>query len=283
MKFAIIGARGMLGTDFCTFLKYNNIVPIEWDLPEMDITNINQTIKQIVNAKPDIIFHFAAFTDVDEAEKNKSLAYSVNTLGTWAIAIAAKELKAKLLYMSTDYVFDGTKESAYLESDTPNPINYYGQTKFLGEKTIKEHLKKYFIVRTSWLFGKHGKNFVTTILNLAKEQECIEVVSDQIGCPTYTRDLCEPLLKIANSEHYGIYHLTNSGETSWYKFAQTIIKEENLINQIIPITSDKISRLAKRPANSVLENRNYQYFFKDSLRPWELALKDFLLELKIKK
>lgn len=280
MKIAVTGAKGMLGTDFCAYLKYNNIIPIEWDLPEMDITDVNQTIKDITRAKPNIICHFAAYTNVDGAETNKSQAYAVNTLGTWAVAIAVKEIKAKLLYMSTDYVFDGKKENGYLESDTPNPINYYGQTKFLGEKLIKEHLKKYFIVRTSWLFGKHGKNFVSTILNMAKEKEYLEVVSDQIGSPTYTRDLCEPLYKLINTEHYGIYHLTNAGICSWYKFACAIIKEAGLNNQVLPVTSDKINRPAKRPLCSELRNFNYENLFLETLRPWEQALKDFLAELK---
>lgn len=280
MKILVTGAKGMLGTDFCSYLKHNNIAPIEWDLPEMDITDINRTIKEIIRAKPDVILHFAAYTDVDGAEINKSQAYAVNTLGTWTVVIAAKEIKTKLLYMSTDYVFDGKKESSYLESDTPNPINYYGQTKLLSEKLIRDHLKKYFIVRTSWLFGRHGKNFVSTILKLAKEKDYLEVVSDQIGSPTYTRDLCEPLYKLINTEHYGIYHLTNSGVCSRYKFACAIIKEAGLNNQVLPITSDKINRPAKRPACSVLQNFNYENLFMDSLRTWELALKDFLLELR---
>lgn len=282
MKIGVIGAKGMLGTDFCEYLKTNNIKPIEWDLPEMDITDISRTIKEITRIKPNIILHFAAYSDVDGAEIEKSKAYAVNTLGTWAVALATKEIKAKLLYMSTDYVFDGKKDEYYLESDTPNPINYYGQTKLLGEKLIKDHLSKYFIVRTAWLYGKHGKNFVSTILTKAREQEYLEVVSDQVGSPTYTRDLCEHLDKLINSEHYGTYHLTNSGVCSWYKFACMIIKEAGLTNQILPISSDRINRPAKRPAYSVLKNFNYENLFMESLRPWEQALKDFLLELKLK-
>ena len=281
IKIAVTGAKGMLGKDFCNYLKQKNMIPVEWDLPEMDITNINRTIKDIRDVKPNIIFHFAAYTDVDGAEHNKSQAYAINTLGTWAVAIAAKEIKAKLLYLSTDYVFDGKKESGYLESDTPNPINYYGLTKFLGEKQIIQHLKKYFIVRTSWLYGKNGKNFVATILQNAKEKNHLEVVSDQIGSPTYTRDLCAPLFNLVTSEHYGIYHLTNTGVCSWYKFACTIIKESGLHNQVLPITSDKIKRPAKRPAYSVLENVNYAHMFNDSLRSWEEALKNFLVEIKL--
>lgn len=280
MKIAVTGAKGMLGQDFCYFLKQKNITPIEWDLPELDVTDVERAIEAINRAKPDVIVHFAGYTDVDGAEKEKAKAYAVNTQGTWAVAIAAKESKATLLYMSTDYVFDGKKGSAYLESDNPNPINYYGLTKFLGERVIIQQLKKYFIVRTSWLYGKNGKNFISTILNIAKEKESLEVVNDQVGAPTYTKDLCEPLSKLINSELYGIYHITNSGMCSWFSFANTIIKETGLNNKISPITSDKINRPAKRPQYSVLENKNYQQFFKEPLRPWNEALKDFIKEIK---
>jgi dTDP-4-dehydrorhamnose reductase len=280
LKIAVTGAKGMLGSDFCMYLKEQGIYQIEWDLPEMDVSNVNQTIKQITIAQPNIVVHFAAYTDVDGAENNKSKAYSVNTLGTWAVAIACKELRAKLLYISTDYVFDGKKDSGYVESDIPNPINYYGQTKLLGEKLIKDHLKTHFILRTSWLFGKNGRNFVKTILETAKEKDHIEVVVDQIGSPTYTKDLCVPIYKLINTEHYGIYHLTNAGVCSWFKYACAIIKESGLNTQILPITSDKINRLAKRPACSELKNVKYINIFKEELRPWQEALQDYFLEMK---
>jgi dTDP-4-dehydrorhamnose reductase len=282
VKIAVIGAKGMLGTDFCDYIASKDIDLVKWDIPEMDITNVDRTIATIKREKPNIIFHFAAYTDVDGAEIEKAKAYAVNTQGTWTLALAAKEIKAKLLYMSTNFIFDGTQETDYNESDKPNPINYYGLTKLLGEKAIIQHLKKYYIVRTSWLYGKNGKNFVTTILKIAKEKENLEVVSDQIGCPTYTKDLCEHLFNIANKEHYGIFHLTNSGKCSWYQFACEIIKQAGLKNSVLPISSDKISRPAKRPFNSVLENHNYQSIFKNNLRPWNEALKDYLLELGVK-
>ncbi len=281
MKIAVIGANGMLGTDFCDFLRGKEIELIKWDLPEMDITNVDKTINTIKKEKPNIIFHFAAYTDVDTAENDKAKAYAINTQGTWTLALAAKESKSKLLYMSTDYVFDGKKGIDYLESDKPNPINYYGLTKLLGEKAIIQHSKKYFIIRTSWLYGRNGKNFVSTIINIAKEKDTLEIVSDQIGSPTYTKDLCRHLYNIANSEHFGIYHLTNSGKCSWYELAGAIIKEAGLKNKILPITSDKINRAAKRPSYSALENFNYKTIFKQSLRPWQEALKDYLKELNL--
>lgn len=281
MKIAVIGANGMLGTDFCDFLLAKEVELIKWDLPEMDITNVDKTINTIKKEKPNIIFHFAAYTDVDAAENDKAKAYAINTQGTWTLALAAKETKAKLLYMSTDYVFDGEKGIDYLESDKPNPINYYGLTKLLGEKAIIQHLKKYFIIRSSWLYGKNGRNFVSTIIKLTKEKDTLEVVSDQIGTPTYTKDICEHIYAIANSEHFGIFHLTNSGKCSWYDFASAIIKEAGLKNKILPTKSDRINRAAKRPAYSALENFNYQTIFKQSLRPWREALKAYLKESNV--
>lgn len=280
-KIAVTGAKGMLGKDFCLYLKEQGISPIEWDLPEMDITDINRAVKQIIEAKPNIVCHFAAYTDVDGSESNKSKAYSINTLGTWTVAIACKEIGAKLLFISTDYVFNGKKDEGYIESDVPNPINYYGQTKYLAEKLVKDHLKSYYIVRTSWLYGINGKNFVKTILALAKEKDIIEVVSDQIGSPTYTKDLCVPLFKIIQSEHYGIFHLTNKGICSWYKFALQIIRNAELTTQIVPITSDHLNRAAKRPACSELINKRYIELFKEELRPWQEALQDYFSEMKM--
>ena len=280
MKIVVTGAKGMLGTDFCRYLKNNQIIPIEWDLPKIDLTDANRTIQRINEIKPDVICHFAAYTDVDGSETNKGQAYAVNTQGSWAVALGARDVQAKLLYISTDYIFDGRQNKPYLENDKPNPINYYGQTKFLGEKVIVQYVKKFFIVRTAWLYGKNGKNFITTILKLALEKETFEVVNDQVGSPTYTKDLCEPLLKLLNSEHYGMYHITNSGSCSWFDLANAIINETGLKNRVLATTSDKIIRPAKRPTYSVLENHNYRKVFKESLRSWNEALKDFLKEIQ---
>lgn len=276
MKILVIGAKGMLGTDLCAFLKQKQLTPIELDLPKFDITNVNQAIKTIKQLKPEIVIHLAAFTDVDGAETKKADAYSVNTLGTWAVSLAVQECKAKLLYTSTDYVFDGTKEKPYNENDNPNPINYYGQTKLLGEKAVSQHLKHYYIVRTSWLYGRHGKNFVETILKLAKTKETLEVVNDQIGSPTYTRDLSEGIYKLIQTDKFGVYHLTNSGVSSWYEFACEIVRQVGSNTKIIPVSSDKIIRNAKRPANSVLDNSKYGQACKEKLRTWQDALHDYL-------
>ncbi|MEO0132446.1 MAG: dTDP-4-dehydrorhamnose reductase [candidate division WOR-3 bacterium] len=276
MKILVTGAYGMLGRDFCSLLKANGFSIWEWDLPEHDITNINKTIEEILELKPDVVCHLAAYTNVDNAEKEPGRAFMVNVQGTWAIADACLQLDIPLLYISTDYVFDGTKNTPYEENDPPNPINYYGKTKYLGEEVIKSHLKKYFIVRTSWLFGTHGRNFVTTIIELARKNKEITVVNDQIGSPTYTYDLSEALLKVITSKYYGTYHITNSGFCSWYEFALEIKKLTGFTSSIIPITSDKLKRLAIRPLYSVLNNKKYRKRFGEVLRPWQKGLKAFL-------
>lgn len=276
MRILVSGAHGMLGTDLCILLKEKQISPIELDLPKFDITNIDQAINTIKQHKPEIIIHLAAFTDVDRAEENRADAYAVNTQGTWAIALAAQECKAKLLYISTDYVFDGSKNKPYQENDQPNPINYYGQTKLLGERAIIQHLKQYYIVRTAWLFGRNGQNFVKTILNLAQEKQILEVVNDQIGSPTYTKDLSQAIYNLIQIDKYGIYHITNSGYCSWYEFACEIIKQAGLNTKITPVSSDKILRKAKRPAYSVLDNHKYEQTCHDKLRNWQEALGDYL-------
>lgn len=269
----------MLGTDLCALLRTNNIEVLEWDLPCHDITDVKKTIAQIKRLVPDRIIHLAAYTDVDGCEKEKAKAYAVNVQGTWAVVIGAKEADIPLLLISTDYVFDGEKEKPYLEDDSTNPINYYGLTKVQSEQIVKSKLKKFFIVRTSWLFGKAGKNFIQTILEIAKEKETIEVVNDQQGSPTYTVDLAHAVFKVIQSDFWGIYHITNTGVCSWFEFAQEIIKQVGLKNKVVPITSNQLKRVAKRPKLSTLNNHNYIKTFDEFLRPWREALAQYLKNL----
>jgi dTDP-4-dehydrorhamnose reductase len=276
MKILVTGAKGMLGTDLCALLRTNNMEVFEWDLPANDITEVKRTVAQLKRISPDRIIHLAAYTDVDGSEVNKSKAYSVNVQGTWAMVIGAKDINTPLLLMSTDYVFDGEKDSAYFEDDKTNPINYYGLTKVQSEQLVKDKLKKFYIIRTSWLFGKAGKNFVQTILKIAQEKENIEVVNDQIGSPTYTIDLAEAIHKIIQSDNFGMYHISNSGICSWFDFATEIIKQAGLNNKVIPITSEQLQRGAKRPKFSALNNHHYIKTFNHFLRPWREALADYL-------
>ncbi|MGQ9708654.1 MAG: dTDP-4-dehydrorhamnose reductase, partial [bacterium] len=260
-------------------LKRSGADLIGWDLPENDVTDIERCINQIHQVKPEVIFHLAAWTDVDGCEDNPAKATMVNFQGTWAVALGAAEVACKMVYLSTDYVFDGRTKRPYRENDKPNPLSVYGRSKFLGEQAVIKNCPQRFIIRTSWLFGKYGRNFVDAIRQKTLKESRIEVVSDQVGSPTYARDLCEPLLKIAVSEHYGIYHLTNSGQCSWFEFAQEIVRLTGVKCEVVPIDSARSGRRAKRPKFSVLENRAYCRRFGGVLRPWPEALRSYLDEL----
>ncbi len=276
MSVLVTGASGLLGKELCNHLKRNGVEVIEWDLPDNDITDVNNCINRLHRVNPAVIFHLAAWTDVDGCEENPAKAMAVNFHGTWAMALGATELNCKLLYVSTDYVFDGRARRAYRESDKPNPLSVYGKSKLMGEVAVRKNCRRWFIVRTSGIFGRYGKNFVDTIRHKALAEGVIKVVNDQITSPTYTGDLCEPLAKIANSEYYGIYHLTNSGFCSWYDFAREIVRLIGAECEIVPISTVQSGRRALRPVFSVLENRNYQRRFGVILRGWEEALRSYL-------
>jgi dTDP-4-dehydrorhamnose reductase len=276
MRILVTGARGMLGRDLCPFLRDKGHEVIEWDLPQQDITEVTPTIAEAVKMKPAAIYHLAAVTDVDGCEKNRAEAYKVNTLGTWTMALAARDSKAELVYISTDYVFDGAKKNPYLENDKPNPLNYYGSTKLLGEQTVMRDIKNFYICRTSWLFGAHGRNFVDTILKAAREKPALDVVDDQEGSPTFTQDLVPALALLPGSKKYGIYNVSNAGTCTWFKFAREIVRLAGLEAEVRPTTSDKYLRPARRPAYSVLDNWYFQSRFDYRLRTWQEALHEFL-------
>jgi len=248
---------------------------------ECDITDGEETIANIASVKPDTVIHTAACTDVDGCEQNPEKAHRVNALGTETIALACRKCGAFLYYISTDFVFDGEKESAYVEKDLPNPVNIYGKSKFDGEKFVQSLLKDFIIVRSSWLFGKGGRNFVDTLLNKAKSERRIKVVDDQFGSPTYTRDLGRAINRLIGSTERlsGIYHITNSGSCSWHEFAKEILKVRGVSGVVLePATSGDINRPARRPKMSILENQRYQELTGEKLRPWQDALKEYLLE-----
>jgi dTDP-4-dehydrorhamnose reductase len=194
------------------------------------------------------------------------------------VAIGARDTGAELISISTDYVFDGSKPAPYVETDRVNPINYYGQTKLLGEQAVERDVKSRYICRTSWLFGAHGKNFVDTILRLAREKDTLDVVDDQHGSPTYTKDFCVALELLIGSRHYGTYHISNSDSCTWFQFAQEIVLLAGLGAKVNPTTSDKFVRPAKRPENSVLDNSKFQGRFNFVMPSWKDALKRYLKE-----
>ena len=267
-KILITGSNGMLGRDLCPILEKENYEIIKTDIDSLDITDFSSSCEIIKKHKPDIIIHCAAYTNVDKAEEDIITARRINFKGTENLAKICANLNIKLVYISTDYVFDGNKTSPYQTDDTPNPINNYGLTKLEGENAIKKHCKDYIIARTSWLYGIYGNNFVETMIKLSNKEE-LKVVNDQTGCPTWTVELSKGIIKLIKSDSKGIFHLCGSGTTSWYGFAREIFKQANLNVNLIPCTTDDFKRPAKRPKYSAMNNNNI-------LRDWKLALSDYI-------
>lgn len=275
MKILITGSKGQLGSELVEFLSKDNKV-YGFGHKELDITDKNLVINTVSKIVPDIVIHCAAFVDADGCESNIKTAFDVNTIGSGNVAIASKKTKSAMVYISTDYVFDGKKKSPYLESDIQNPISVYGISKYGGELIVKHFLDKFFIVRTSWLFRKEGKNFVNTILRLAKDKKELRVVNDQVGSSTYIPDLAKAISALISTNYYGIYHITNSGECSWYEFTKKILEYAKIKNvKVTPILTEELNRSAPRPKYSVLANFNLEKKKIYKMRNWELTLKDF--------
>jgi dTDP-4-dehydrorhamnose reductase len=275
MKVLIIGAEGMLGHDLVKVMSKNHELSTT-TINTMDITDINKTIETVKKINPDVVIHAAAFTDVDGSESQADLAYKVNSLGTRNVAVACKETDSALVYISTDYVFDGTKGSPYHEYDQTNPLSIYGKTKLLGEVYIRDLLNKFYIVRTSWLYGYHGPNFITTMLKLAETHDQISVVGDQIGSPTYTVDLSNAIAKLIEKPVYGIYHITNSQHCTWYEYAQLIFDIAGKKVNLKPVTTEEFGSAASRPKYSVLENHNWKMEGFPKIRSFKDALKEYM-------
>jgi len=249
----ITGANGQLGTEIRYLLDERKIEYIGTDVTEMDITDASSVDAVFDEVKPKIVFHCAAYTTVDKQEdEGKELGYRINVEGTRRIARASEAMGATLIYISTDYVFDGTKKAGeYLPEDETNPQSEYGRTKHLGEEAVLDICSKYYIIRTSWVFGNHGHNFVFTMQKLAKSHPRLTVVNDQYGRPTWTRTLAEFMLHLSEKKpDYGIYHLSNDNSCTWYDFAKEILKGEDI--EIAPVTSAEFPQKAKRPQYSVL-------------------------------
>jgi len=262
-KVLIFGANGMLGHDLQAVFPDSVCVG-----HEQDISDEKGIISFILEENPDIVINAAAYTDVDGCEENKEYAFAVNGDGPGFLALACQMIGAVLVHFSTDYVFSGSKKG-YTESDSPNPINVYGESKLLGELNIMKNMDNYRIIRTSWLFGKNGKNFVKTMLRLSREMESVLVVNDQFGSPTYTVDLAQTVPEIIESSS-GIYHITNSGICSWYTFAKSIIPN------VEPCLSKDFLSPALRPKYSVLTNTKTS-----ALRHWKTALTSYLNQLRL--
>jgi dTDP-4-dehydrorhamnose reductase len=272
----VTGAKGMLGTDLCAELSAQHQVT-GVDLGDFDLAH-KEAVEAIADLKPQLVVHCAAMTNVDGCETDPDRAYLVNGLGTRHASLACQKLDIPMLYISTDFVFDGTKREPYYEWDSPNPLGHYGRSKLAGETEVRSLLNKYYIVRTSWLYGPNGKNFVASILKKAKETGTVKVVDDQTGSPTYTRDLCNALSLLIQSNLYGTYHLSNSGSCNWYQFAKTALECAGVKAGVLPIKSHEYPTPTKRPVYSVLNNFAWNKEFKTPLRHWEEGLKDYIRE-----
>jgi len=274
MKILIIGANGMLGSDLKEVLKSHELILT--GSKDLDITDQNKVYQFISEKSPDIVINAAAYTAVDNCETHYNDAYAVNALGPKYLAIACKNNNIPLIHISTDYVFEGNKKSPLVEEDKLGPRTVYGKTKLEGEKFIQENCKKYFIIRTAWLFGINGKNFVQTMLNLSKNQKEIRVVNDQIGSPTSSYDLAKSIKELLNSDKYGIYHLTNKGECSWYEFAKKIFELSKIDIKVIPVSTEEYPRPAPRPHYSALNNQKWINSGFTPMRNYEDALNEYL-------
>jgi dTDP-4-dehydrorhamnose reductase len=275
----VIGGKGMLGRDLMSILPstLSNDEIFGWDIEEVDIREEESTLFKIEKLRPDIVINIAAHTDVDGCESDEERAFAVNAEGARHVALGALKCGAKMVYLSTDYVFDGNKREPYLETDPPHPLNVYGRSKLKGEQYVQALLKDALIIRTQWLYGKSGKNFVTSILRQASEKKVLSIVNDQIGSPTYTVDLAKAIVVLIQYDARGIFHVANSNFCTWYTFGQAILKLWGMDKvRVIPISSKELGRPAIRPSYSVFNCQKLKGETGLALRPWSEALKDYL-------
>lgn len=267
----------MLGRDLMEILRPSFPEVIGWDLEEIDIRQEKETAVKIEGLRPDLVINVAAFTDVDGCETEREKAFAINAEGTRHVALGALRCGAKVVYLSTDYVFDGEKREPYVESDSANPLNVYGHSKLKGEQYLQALMEDMLIVRTQWLYGRYGKNFVASILRQAREKEVLSIVDDQIGSPTYTADLSKALSALIRQNARGIFHAANSDSCSWYTFGQAILKYSKIEGvKVIPLSSKELTRRAVRPLHSVLDCQKLAAVTGMALRPWSEGLKDYL-------
>lgn len=280
MKVLVTGVAGQLGYDVIKELNKRNIECLGIDKADVDLIDFKATEEFITNYKPDAVIHCAAYTAVDKAEDEQGLCYLINASATENIAKVCKRLDVKMIYISTDYVFDGTKEGFYEVDDEPNPINIYGKTKLEGEKAVQKILDKYFIVRISWVFGINGNNFIKTMLKIGQERKELNVVADQYGSPTYTKDLAVLLVDMVQTEKYGIYHATNEGVCSWAEYAEEIFKVAKLDVKVNHITTSEYPTRAKRPMNSRMSKEKLVENGFTKLPEWKVALREYVEEVR---
>ena len=275
MKVLVTGVKGQLGHDVIKELEKRGHTAVGVDIDNMDITDQEAVRRVVTQAAPEAVVHCAAYTAVDAAEDHEELCRLVNAKGTEHIVSVCRDLDCKLMYISTDYVFNGQGERPWEPDDEREPLNVYGQTKYEGELAV-ETLEKYFIVRIAWVSGVNGKNFIKTMLNLGKTRDSLTVVDDQIGSPTYTYDLARLLVDMVETEKYGRYHATNEGLCSWYEFACEIFKEAGIQVKVSPVSSDMYPARAKRPMNSRMDKSKLRDMGFEPMPSWQDALRRYL-------
>ncbi len=281
MKVLVTGVKGQLGYDVMKVLHQRDIVAVGVDIEDMDITDPVAVERVLTTEQVDVVIHCAAYTAVDAAEENEALCRKVNVVGTENLAKVCRKLDAKMVYISTDYVFEGEGEQYYMPDDPKAPQSVYGKTKYEGELAVQACLDKYFIVRISWVFGINGKNFIKTMLRVGKERGAVSVVADQIGSPTYTADLAVLLVDMIETDQYGVYHATNEGVCSWYEFACEIFKQAGMPEvSVTPIKTGEFPAKAKRPFNSRMSKARLEAEGFGRLPHWQDALGRYLNELK---
>ena len=296
MKILITGSKGQLGNELQDIIKkgYSEIGEVSdeiknsevfpLDIDELDITNLENVKKVLNEIKPDVVINCAAATNVDGCEANQDLAFRINAIGPRNLAMVAEEIGAKVVQVSTDYVFSGKGESPLSEFEMPAPYSIYGKTKLKGEEYVKDFSSKYYIVRTAWLYGYVGKNFVYTMRTLGETKEELTVVNDQRGNPTNANDLAHHILRLIETEEYGVYHCTGKGECSWYDFSSLIMKLSNRNCKVKPCTSEEYKEMypnsAKRPEYSSLDNMMLRNTVGDEMRSWEEALEMFIKNIE---
>lgn len=283
MKVLVTGVRGQLGHDVVNELEKRGVETVGVDIQEMDITDSASVDRVMKEAAPDAVIHCAAYTAVDAAEENEELCRRVNAEGTRNIAAVCKELDIRMIYISTDYVFDGEGERFWEPDDERAPKSVYGQTKYEGELAVQELLDKYFIVRIAWVFGVNGKNFVKTMLNLSQNHDTVRVVNDQFGSPTYTYDLARLLADMVQTDKYGVYHATNEGVCSWYQFACAIFREAGIKMNVQPVSTQEYGAKAARPANSRMSKEKLTENGFERLPSWQDALRRYMAVLREEK
>lgn len=276
MKILITGAGGQLGFDLVKVLAAKHTM-FALTKNELDIRELHKVMEIVNQIKPHVIIHAAAFTNVDQAEMNKEEAFEINAVGTKNIALAANQVKAKLVYISTDYVFDGTKGTPYTEFDSPSPLGVYGHSKLHGEKYVEMFSDKFYILRTAWLFGTYGNNFVKKMISLTQTQDTLTAVTDQIGSPTYSLDLAQFIRDLIQTECYGVYHTVNKGYCSKYEFTKAILEAAGITNVTLKTSSIQQFQLpAARPPNSALDDLGIRLNSLPSFRDWNSALEEFV-------